>query len=156
MTNNKVKIEWRRGISGNQGTFVFNPNPNIKRTTPGKRVATLVVPLLDGAVVQNFATDERTIELAGVLYTKSNNWDEMETLRNNMISGIGRGPGQLHIISNQRHIQYNGQITTEGIQWDSQAHSNIQDYTIRIIVPNTLEINVTETSQTANSNAEII
>jgi hypothetical protein len=91
-----------------------------------------------------------------MLYNKTNNWDDMETSRNNLINGLGTGPGQLHLISPQRHIRYDGQISTEGIQFDSQLRSNYQDYTIHILVPNALEINVTETTRTILSNTTVI
>lgn len=138
----KVTVEWRRGVSGNLGTFIFFPNPSIARPTPGKRTARLIVPLLDGAIVQELGVNERTIELVGVLFNKTNNWDDMETLRNNLINGIQTGPGQLHILSPARHLRYDGQIATDGIQFAEQTHGNIQDYTITIQIPNTLEQNV--------------
>jgi len=156
MSHSPVRIEWRRGINGTDGTYVFHPNPSMKRVSPGKRTAILTVPLLDGVIVQNLSVDQRTIELVGVLYIKTYTWDDMETLRNNLINGLGTGPGQLHLISEQRHIQYNGQVTTEGINFDTQSRSNIQDYNIKIIVPSGREYNVTETTQTILSNAEVV
>lgn len=142
MASVKVTVEWRRGILGDQGTFTFSPNPSIRRQTPGKRTATLTIPLLDGVIIQQLGVNERTIDLVGVLFNKTNSWDDMETLRNNLINGIGNGPGQLHILSPSRHLRYDGQINTDGIQFEEQSRSNIQDYIITIRVPNTLEQNV--------------
>ncbi|TDI97020.1 MAG: hypothetical protein E2O29_01940 [Deltaproteobacteria bacterium] len=142
MSTVKVTVEWRRGVNGDQGTFTFFPNPFITRPTPGKRTARLIVPLLDGAIVQELGVNERTIELKGVLFNKTNSWDDMETLRNNLINGIQVGPGQLHILSPTRHLRYDGQIATDGIQFQEQTHGNIQDYNITIKIPNTLEQNV--------------
>lgn len=156
MSHRPVRVEWRRGVNGDQGTYVFSPNPTLKRVSPGKRTAILTVPLLDGVIVQNLSVDQRNIELAGVLYIKNYNWDDMETLRNNLVNGLGTGPGQLHIISEQRHIQYNGQVTTDGIDFDSQPRSNIQDYSIKIIVPSGKEYNVTETTHTILSDAKVV
>jgi hypothetical protein len=156
MSSLPVRIEWRKGVNGNLGTYVFYPKPSIHRPSSGGRTAIQTVPLLDGVMVQNLGRAERTLELAGVLYNKTNNWDDMETSRNNLINGLGIGPGQLHLISPQRHVRYDGQITTEGIQFDSQLRSNYQDYTIRIIVPNALEINVTETTRTILSDTTVI
>lgn len=156
MSHTKVRIEWRRGINGNQGTYVFSPNPSMTRPAPGKRYATLTVPLLDGAIIQELGLSIRNLELKGVLYSRTNSWDDMETSRNNLRDGIGVGPGQLHIISPQRHIRYDAQSTPDGIRFEEQERSNLQDYTITFIVPSSDEINITVTSQTINSNAEII
>ena len=128
-----VIVEWRRGVTGLDGTFIFNPKPNITRKEPGRRVAELIVPLLDGEIVQNLGLDKRTIELKGVLFTKSSNWDIIEVKRNELIDGIGVGPGQLHIISPGTHLRYDGQITTDGIKFAEQERSNLQDYTITIL-----------------------
>jgi hypothetical protein len=149
-------MEWRRGINGDAGTYIFNPKPNVTRASPGKRVAEIVIPLRDGEVVQSLGHDKRTIQLTGILYNTSHSWDETETLRNNLRDGIGTGPGQLHIISPQRHIRYDGQIDTAGISFAEQTRANLQDYAIAIIVPNSLEINVTETLRTINSDAKVI
>ena len=138
----KVTVEWRRGITGGGGTFTFFPNPFITRPTPGERTARLIVPLLDGAIIQELGVNERTIELRGVLFNKTNSWDDIETQRNSLINGIGTGPGQLHILSPAKHLRYDGQIATDGIQFQEQTHGNLQDYTITIQIPNTLEQNV--------------
>lgn len=150
-----VKIEWRRGINGDQGTYVFNPKPVLRRPRSGKRSVNLVVPLLDGVIVQNFARLEEIIQLAGVLYNKTHSWDDIETSRNNLINGLGTGPGQLHLISPQRHIRYDGQITSEGIAFDEQPRSNYQDYTIDILIPSGKEINVVDITRTITSSTEI-
>jgi len=155
MPHNRVLVQWRRGVNGELGTFTFSPNPSIVREVPGKRTATLVVPLLDGAIVQNLGLDIRQIVLTGVLLNKANTWDTMETLRNNLINGISTGPGQLHIISQQRHIRYDGQITTDGIEFQAQDRTVVQDYTITIVVPNATEIDVPpeEITKVINSDA---
>jgi len=151
-----VQIEWRRGVNGDAGTYVFYPKPVLRRIPPGKRTAILTVPLADGVIVQNLSMSERYIELTGILFNKTNSWDDIETARNNMINGLGSGPGQLHLITAQRHIRYDGQLTTESIQFDMQPRSNYQEYTIKIIVPSGDEINVTDTVRTINSGAEIV
>lgn len=151
-----VRIEWRRGTNGDQGTYIFSPKPTLRRPSAGKRSVVHVVPLLDGVIVQNLSKGERVIDLTGVLYNKTNSWDDMETLRNNLINGLGIGPGQLHVISPQRHIRYDGQVFPDGIQFEEQERSNVQDYTVQILVPGVSEINVTEPIKTINSNAEII
>jgi hypothetical protein len=156
MAYTTVIVQWRQGINGDQGTYTFSPNPVITRPTPGKRTASFVVPLLDGIILQSFSNDQQVIELAGVLFNKSHSWDEMETARNNMITLLGTGPGQLHIISPQRHILYSAQMSTEGIQWAEQARANLQDYTIRFVVPSGRSTSVIETSRNINSGAEII
>jgi hypothetical protein len=150
-----VKVEWRRGLSGTEGTYAFSPKPVIHRVFPGNRSVSLIVPLRDGVVVQNFAGLEFVLELAGVLYNKTNSWDDMETSRNNMINGIGTGQGQLHLISPQRHIYYIGQLTPDGIVFDPQVRSNIQDYTMRILIPSGKEIDITTQSRTLVSNADV-
>lgn len=150
-----VRVEWRRGDNGDEGTYVFSPKPELRRATPGKRTATIVVPLMDGVVVQNLSLADRAVELAGVLYNKTYSWDDMETARQNLINGLGVGPGQLHLISPQRHIYYKGQVTVDGIQFDSQPRSNILDYKVKIMVADTLERNIAVTTKLLNSNTEI-
>jgi hypothetical protein len=150
-----VRVEWRRGNNGDEGTYVFSPKPDIRRASPGKRTAVITVPLMDGVVVQNLAQAERAIELVGVLYNKTNSWDDMETSRQNLINGIGTGPGQLHLISYQRHVYYKGQITTEGIQFETQSRSNLQDYKISLQIADSREYNYIVTSKTILSNTEI-
>lgn len=153
MPHKKVTIEWRRGVLGDGGTFTFSPNPFLQRSTPGKRTATLTVPLLDGVVIQNLGVNERTIELRGVLFNKTNTWDDMENQRNALVEGLETGPGQLHIISPSKNIFYNAQIDTAGIQFDEQQFSNIQDYTIVLRIPDSDKI--TRTTQTIISDARI-
>ena len=155
MAFTSVLVEWRRGVNGTDGTYTFSPKPELRRATPGKRTATIVVPLMDGVIVQNLSLADRAVELAGVLYNKTNSWDDMETARQNLVVGLGTGPGQLHLISPQRHIYYNGQITVDGVQFDAQQRSNIQDYKIKILVADALERNLIVTSKIVNSNAEI-
>ena len=155
MPHAKVEIQWRKGLLGNGGTFTFSPNPFLERATPGKRTATLTVPLLDGVIIQQLGLDERRIELRGVLFNKTKTWDDMEVQRNLLINGLSFGCGQLHIISPQTHIRYDGILDTAGIQFDEQRFVNIQDYRITIRVPNPQEILVTETTQTILSDTEI-
>ena len=137
-----VSVEWRRGVTGTGGTYVFSPKPTLTRGTPGKRTAIHIVPLRDGVVVQNLSMADRVIMLEGELYNKTNSWDDMETSRQNLITGLGTGPGQLHLISPQRHIYYNGQIVAEGIAFNSQPRSNYQTYATKIIVADGLEYTV--------------
>jgi len=150
-----VIMQWRRGENGTDGTYVFSPKPEFRRPTPGKRTAVITVPLMDGVVVQNLSLAERTIELTGVLYNKTNSWDDMETARQNLTNGLGTGPGQLHLISPQRHIYYKGQMTVEGIQFESQSRSNVQDYKITIQIADASEHNIIVTSKTINSNTTV-
>lgn len=156
MSFTNVIVEWRRGVNGTDGTYTFSPKPELRRTTPGKRTAIIVVPLMDGVIVQNLSLAERDVELSGVLFNKTNSWDDMETARQNLAIGLGTGPGQLHLISPQRHIFYNGQVTTEGIQFSAQSRSNLQDYSVKIKVADATEYNVIVTSKTLNSNTEIV
>lgn len=140
----KVILQWRRGVNGDQGIYRFDPKPAITREFPGKRIARLVVPLQDGEVIQNLGQEIREIRLRGFLLTQgSTEWDDMETERNNLINGVGIGPGQLHIISSQRHLRYDGQINPDGVKFNEQTIANgVHEYEITILVPNTLEINV--------------
>lgn len=139
MPHKKVIVDWRKGVDGLGGTFVFSPNPFIQRPVPGKRTATLTVPLLDGVIIQELGLAERRIQLRGVLFNKTNVWDDMETQRNLLIAGLDPGPGQLHITSPSRHIFYKGQIDTNGIDFELQQFSNLQDYTISIRIPDATE-----------------
>lgn len=150
-----VTVEWRRGISGTDGTYTFSPKPNITRPVPGKRVAELVVPLLDGEIVQNLGSDKRTIELRGTLFNKTHSWDDIETSRNELIEGMGFGPGQLHLISPKSHVYYKAQIAINGIRFTEQTRANLQDYTISLIVPNSLEEIYGEVTKIITSTAEI-
>lgn len=156
MPHAKVIIQWRKGLLGDGGIFVFSPNPFLERVVPGKRTATLTIPLLDGVIIQQLGLDERRIELRGVLFNKTKTWDAMEVQRNELINGLSFGCGQLHLISPQTHVRYDGIIDTVGIQFDEQQFVNIQDYRVTILVPSALEIVVTETTQTALSDAEIV
>ena len=155
MAFTNVTVQWRRGVNGTDGTYTFTPKPELRRATPGKRTATIVVPLMDGVIVQNLSLADRAVELAGVLYNKTNSWNDMETARQNLTVGLGTGPGQLHLISPQRHIFYNGQITVDGIQFDSQPRSNLQDYKIKIQVADASEHQVIVTSKILHSETEI-
>lgn len=150
-----VEVQWRRGVSGTDGTYVFSPKPTLTRAAPGKRTAIHIVPLMDGVVVQNLSIVDRVITIEGVLYNNTNSWDDMETARQNLIVGLGTGPGQLHLISPQRHVYYNGQVVSDGIAFDSQPRSNYQTYTTKLIIADAKEHNVIEVSKTILSRAEI-
>lgn len=158
MPVSKVTMQWRRGEDGTGGIYTFDPKPAITRETPGSRTANIIVPLLDGEIIQNLGLNAREIRLRGVLYNKdSKDWDDMETLRTNLIEGLGTGPGQLHLISSQRHVQYNGQIDPGGIRFEEQTRAgHIHEYDIVIRVPSAEEIDVPLFAvQTIDSDAEI-
>ena len=151
-----VIVQWRRGATGTAGTYVFAPKPELRRASPGKRTAIITVPLMDGVIVQNLAKMDRSIELTGVLYNKTHSWDDMETARQNLVVGLGIGPGELHLISQQRHIFYRGQITPEGIQFETQARANLQDYKVNILIADATERTLIETTKTLLANTEIV
>jgi len=157
MAHNKVLVQWRKGEAGTGGTYTFYPKPTLTRVSPGQRTAIHVIPLLDGAIVQGLGLSAREIIIQGVLFSKTQNWDDMETLRNNLINGIGTGPGQLHIISPSRHLKYIGQVNPDGIAFESQVRSTLQDYTITVFIPSGEEVNEppTEFTETIISDAEI-
>jgi len=159
MPHAKVIVQWRKGLLGDGGTFVFPVNPFLERPVPGNRTATLTVPLLDGVIIQQLGLGERTIELRGVLFNKTKTWDAMEAQRNALINGLSFGCGQLHIISPNKHIKYDAIIDTNGIQFDAQQFVNIQDYRVNIRIPSPVEDIVTTTivttTKTVNSDAEI-
>ena len=151
-----VTVEWRQGVNGDGATYTFSPKPVLSRPSRGMRTATLTVPLMDGVLIQNLSLADRTVELAGVLYNKTHSWDDMETARQNMIDGIGTGPGQLHLITSQRHTYYNAQVTTDGIHFAEQSRSNLQDYRIRLVIPDGVEHHPLVSTKTVQSNAKVV
>jgi hypothetical protein len=134
MASKAVSVQWKQGATGGGTVYTFYPKPAIRRPTAGTRAAIITVPLMNGVVVQSLSLAERTIEVTGVLFDKSNNWDHLETLRNSLSNGIGTGPGQLHLTSPTRHIYYNAQLVAEGIQFDVQERSTTVTYRFTLIV----------------------
>jgi len=151
----EVRVEWRRGVNGDQGTFIFDPKPSITRPVPGRRIAEHVIPLLDGEIVQNLGKNKRIIQLQGALFNKSNSWDDIEQQREELVDGLEVGPGQLHLISPDRHLRYDGQITVEGVQFDEQERSNLQDYSVTILVPSGEKLISSGSVHAIQSDAEI-
>ena len=133
-----VRMEWRQGEDGLGSTYIFNPKPNITRPDQGFKQAEFNIPLADGIFIQDLGIEKRVINLRGTLVSKTNVFEDLEDLRKAIIDGIGKNPGQLHIISlnglsNARHIFYKGQISPEGIVFDEQSNPYYLDYSIRII-----------------------
>lgn len=154
-----VRVEWRKGETGLGAVYIFNPNPDLTRDDPGYKQAEFDIPLRDGVEVQDLGVDKRLIILRGVLYTKTRVFEDLEDLRRALIDGIGRGPGQLHLISlnslsNSKHIYYKGQVTTPGIVIESQTNSMFLDYTITLLCADPAELYTP--TKTITSNAEII
>lgn len=154
-----VRVEWRQGETGLGSVYIFNPNPNPSRPDQGFKQVEFDVPLRDGVEVQDLGVDKRIVTLRGVLYAKTRVFEDLEDQRRALIDGIGRGPGQLHLISlnslsNSRHIYYIGQITAPGIVFDEQTNPMILDYTITLLCAEPGEFHVS--NKTITSNAEII
>lgn len=135
----QVTVQWRKGQNGDGGTYTFDPIPEIQRSSPNLRQAVFTLPLADGAVIQTLGQGMRTIILKGVLYTTPVNFNILDAKRESLISGIGTGTGQLHIIAPSNHVYYIGIPNPEGIQFDLLRRSNQLDYSITITTPDPTE-----------------
>lgn len=154
-----VRVEWRQGSTGLGAVYVFNPNPDLSRESPAKKQAEFDIPLRDGVEVQDLGMDKRIVTLKGVLYAKSEVFEDLEDLRIALIEGIGTDPGQLHIISrnslsNSKHIIYSGQLSAQGIVFEPQINSIFLDYTISILCADSLE--TYQPSKTISSDAKVV
>jgi hypothetical protein len=138
----KVTVEWRRGVNGDQGTYVFDPKPSIQLNAPNKRVATFFLPFSDGAAVQVFGTNVRTITLKGLLFVPSVNFNLLDQKRKDLVAGIGTGPGQLHIIATGNHIYYKAIPSPDGIVFDPLERANILGYTITLLAADPTEFSI--------------
>ena len=139
----RVDVEWRKGSDGLGGTYAFNPRPNLTRPGIVQKLVEFKIPLATGSTTQLLGSDSRRIALRGVLvHADAGNFDALDTKRRDLISGIGTGVGQLHIISNlgnpdSKHIFYRGVPTA--IDFAEQTNSQILDYTIEILLSDPTE-----------------
>jgi len=138
----QVTIEWRRGVDGTDGTYTFSPIPTIQRNSPNKRQAAFILPLSDGAVIQLQGLAQRTIVVKGVLFTTPVNFLILDQKRKDLASGIGTGPGQLHIIAAGNHVFYKAIPTPEGVQFDNLERANLLTYTISLTTADPTEYTV--------------
>ena len=158
-----IRMEWRQGEDGSGSVYIFNPKPSISRPEQGFKQVEFNIPLADGIYIQDLGIEKRTINLRGTIVAKSKVFEDLEDLRKNLVNGIGKNPGQLHIYSitgvpNSKHLFYKGQLAPEGIIFDEQTNSNYLDYTIRIICPLPYEYNYNTylQSQIITSNAKVV
>jgi len=135
----QVTVEWRQGADGLGGTYTFNPIPDIQRNTPNARQAVFTLPLVDGAVIQELGQARRTIVLRGVLFTQPLNFNVLDQLRKDLQTGIGIGPGQLHIIAPGNHVFYKAIPAPQGIDFRFLERSIVLDYRIDLTTPDPTE-----------------
>ncbi len=139
----RVDVEWRKGTDGLGGTYTFFPRPSLTRPVTGQKKVEFKIPLLTGSVTQLLGKDSDTIILTGVLVqADASNFDALDTQRRNLVSGVGNGVGQLHIISNlgnpdSKHIFYRA-IPTK-IDFKEQTNSQLLDYTIDLLLSDPTE-----------------
>jgi len=138
MMAGNVKLEWRQGANGDGAIYVFNPKPSLTREEPAQKQAEFDIPLADGVQVQDLGRAKRTITLSGWLYAKDSKFETLEDKRRNLVQGITRLPGQLHIISltnmlNSQHIFYRAQISPEGVQFKTQENPTLLEYEIQLL-----------------------
>jgi hypothetical protein len=132
-----IRMEWRQGSTGLGNVYVFNPKPSITRANPQQYQVEYFLPLSDGVTIQNLGMNKRVITLRGILVAKNYNIESVETLRDNLINGIGQTVGQLHIISitntaHPIHKYYIGQLSTD-IAFEEQTNPAYQNYTLTIV-----------------------
>lgn len=141
----RVDVEWRKGSDGLSGTYTFSPRPNLLRPGTIQKFIEFKIPLKDGSLVQVLNNDSKIISLQGVLAQKDTNFDDLDEKRQALLSGIGTGEGQLHIISNlgqanSKHIFYKG--IPVRITFAPQTNSKILDYVIEILLADPTEFEV--------------
>lgn len=145
ITLNRVDVEWRRGDDGLGGTYVFSPRPRFTRPGVVQKQVEFKIPLKDGSLVQLLNNDSRTISIRGILVVRNSNFDDLDQLRQEFLSGIGNGPGQFHLISNKgqansKHIFYKGVPTRINI--DRQRNSHFLFYSLDILLADPTEFEV--------------
>ena len=153
-----IRMEWRQGDTGLGNIYVFNPKPAITRSNPQQYQVEYFIPLADGVTIQNLGMNKRVITLKGILVAKNYLFENVEYLRDRLISGIGQTVGQLHIISitnnvQPRHIYYIGQLSAD-IAFEEQTNPAYQNYTLSIVCGDPSEYNVQP--KTSTSDARIV
>ena len=153
-----IRVEWRQGSTGLGATYNFFPNPSITRTNPQQYQVEFEIPLSDGVTIQNLGKNKRVITLKGILVAKNYVFEDVETLRDNLINGIGQTVGQLHIYSltnpnTSIHKYYIGQLQTD-IAFEEQTNPAYQNYTLQIVCGDPSEYNVR--IQTITSSAKVV
>ncbi len=145
ITLNRVDVEWRKESDGLGGTYVFSPRPRFTRPGVVQKIAEFDIPLKDGSTVQLLNNDSRVISIRGILVVKNSNFDDLDQLRQELLSGIGNGAGQFHIISNKgqansKHIFYNGVPTRIDINQQRNSHFLFYSLTILLADPTENEV----------------
>ena len=145
ITLNRVDVEWRKGDDGLGGTFTFSPRPRITRSGTVQKFAEFQVPLKAGSDVQLLNDQSRRFIIRGLLTVKNSNFDDLDELRRNLESGIGNGPGQLHLISNKgqansKHLFY--KALPIRIEFSPLRNSKIIFFTINILLADPTEFEV--------------
>lgn len=139
----RVTVEWRRGLLGDQGTYTFDPRPNITRSNTGQKLVEFKIPLKFGSHVQELGKDSEVIVLRGVLVEPDIlRYDYLDKKRRDLITGLGTSVGQLHLTSNlstpeSEHIYYKGIV--RNVEWAEQTNSQILEYTINILLSDPTE-----------------
>lgn len=132
-------VQWMRGESGTSGTYTFDPNPSsITRPYPGQRKAELVVPNLNGAIIQTYGQEPRRILVQGTIVVAPPNFDALMTKKTALEQGIDIYEGQLHFWSDSKHIFYKGVVDGQ-IEWGEQKSLSFLDYRFTILCGDPVE-----------------
>ena len=146
ITLNRVDVEWRKGDDGLGGTFTFSPRPRISRDGTVQKFAEFQVPLKSGSDVQLLNDKSRRFRIRGILVLRGDpNYDDLDELRRDLLSGIGTGAGQLHFISNKgqansKHLFYKAFPTS--IEFSVLRNSKFLFYTINILLADPTEFEI--------------
>lgn len=145
ITLNRVDVEWRRGNDGLAGTYTFSPRPRFTRPGTVQKNVEFKIPLKDGSLVQLLNNDSHVISIRGILVVRNSNFDDLDQLRQELLSGIGTGPGQFHLISNKgqpnsKHIFYKGVPIRVDI--NRQRNSHFLFYTLQILLADPTEFEI--------------
>jgi len=160
-----IRMEWRQGQYGLGSIYVFNPHPDITREDPALKQAEFDIPLADGVIIQDLGRSKRILKLHGPLVAKSKLFEDLEDLKNKLISGVGYNVGQLHLISvtnmsNPKHVYYIGQIQPGGFEFEEQKNPIYLYYTITMTCADPIEYDVyhpiTTSTKTINSNCKVV
>lgn len=152
-----IRMEWRQGSTGLGNVYVFNPKPAYARPNPQQYQVEYFLPLADGVTIQNLGRNKRMITLKGSLVAKTYKTENVEILRDALITGMGQTAGQLHIISitntaNPIHKYYIGQLQAD-IDFTEQTNPAYQEYTMSIVCGDPYEYQVQ--TKTITSSARI-
>lgn len=103
-----------------------------------EEVVKIKIPRTDGVIEQETGKTGRDLKIEGAI--KGNSWDDVQSKMTAMESALGTDIGELHIISEERHVYYKARM--ESIEYEDGPQKYSAGYIIQFFCADPTEYTV--------------